>query len=176
MDTKLCRHCKQPIHLEARVCQHCHSPQSWFGNSRDPRSTIAWVVVAVVVVIPLMFFGTDFAINRTMSRNKPVAVPTLVVSDISTRVASTPDGAKIFVLGATRNTSSRDASRIWFRVTMRNGGGKLVDTLLLEDRGLLVPSGKTVPFRLSGLLSIKSLDGIRTEVVVERAKVASEWD
>jgi len=59
---------------------------------------------------------------------------------------------------------------------MRDGGGKLVDTLLLEDRGLLVPSGKTVPFRLSGLLSIKSLDGIRTEVVVERAKVASEWD
>jgi len=46
----------------------------------------------------------------------------------------------------------------------------------LEDRGLLVPGEKSIPFRVSGLLSTGSLDGTRTEVVVERAKVASKWD
>src|SRR5258706_5452720 len=172
MDTKPCRHCKQPIHLEARICQHCLGSQSWFANHRDPRFIVVWLVVVVAVFVPLMFCG----ISRTISGDESIEAPTLVVSDVSTRVTGTPEGARIFVLGLARNTSSHDASRIWFRVTMRDGGGKLVDTLLLEDRGLLVPSGKTVPFRLSGLLSIKSLDGIRTEVVVERAKVASEWD
>jgi len=133
---------------------------------------IGWLVVVAAVFVPLTFFG----INRTISGDEPVEAPTLVVSDVSTRVTTTREGARIFVLGVARNTSSRDASRIWFRVTMRDGGGKLSDTLLLEDRGLLVPSGKTVPFRLSGMLSMDSLDGARTEVVVERAKAASKWD
>ena len=172
MDTKPCRHCKQPIHPEARVCQHCRSSQSWLGNHRDPRFIIVWLLVVVAVFVPLMFFG----INRTISGDEPAEAPTLVVSDVTTRVTATPEGARVFVLGVARNTSSRDASRIWFRVTMRDGGGKLMDTLLLEDRGLLVPSGKTVPFRLCGLLSLGSLDDTRTEVVVERTKVASKWD
>ncbi len=172
MDTKLCRHCKQPIHLEARICQHCRSSQSWWGNNSDPRFMIGWLAVVVAVFVPLVFFG----INRTISGDELAEAPTFAVSDVSTRVTTTREGARIFVLGVARNTSPRDASRIWFRVTMRDGGGKLIDTLLLEDRGLLVPGGKTVPFRLSGLLSIGSLDGTRTEVVVERAKVASKWD
>jgi hypothetical protein len=133
---------------------------------------LGWLVVVVAVFVPLAYFG----INRTISGDEPAGTPNLAVSDISTRVATSREGARIFILGVARNTSSHDASRIWFRVTMRDGGGKLVDTLLLEDRGLLVPSGKTVPFRLSGLLSIDSLDGTRTDVVVERAKVASKWD
>jgi len=133
---------------------------------------IGWLAVVVAVFVPLVFFG----INRTISGDELAEAPTLAVSDVSTRVTTTREGARIFVLGVARNTSPRDASRIWFRVTMRDGGGKLIDTLLLEDRGLLVPGGKTVPFRLSGLLSIGSLDGTRTEVVVERTKVASKWD
>ena len=133
---------------------------------------LGWLVVMVAVFVPLAYFG----INRTISGDEPAETPSLVVSDISTRVTTSQEGARVFVLGVARNTSSHDASRIWFRVTMRDGGGKLVDTLLLEDRGLLVPSGKTVPFRLSGLLSIDSLGGTRTDVVVERAKVASKWD
>jgi len=172
MDTKPCRHCKQPIHLEARVCQHCRSSQSWLANHRDPRFAIGFLVVTFAVLIPLMFFG----INRTISGDGPVDPPTLVVSEVSTRVTTTPEGARIFVLGVARNTSSQDASRIIFRVNIRDGGGKLIDTLLLEDRGLLVPNSKTVPFRISGLLSVGSLDGTRTEVAVERAKVASKWD
>jgi hypothetical protein len=172
MDTKLCRHCKQPIHPEARICQHCRSSQSWLANHRDPRFTITWLVVIVGVVAPLFLFG----MNRTLSGDESGEPPTLTVSDISTRTIATSEGSRVFVLGAARNTSSRDASRIWFRVTMRDGGGKLLDTLLLEDRGLLVPSGKTVPFRISGISSLSSLDGTRTEVVVERARVASKWD
>jgi len=133
---------------------------------------IGWVVVMVVVFVPLAYFG----ITTTFSGDEPVEAPTLTVSDVSTRSTKAPEGARIFVLGTAHNTSSHDASQIWFRVSVRDGGGKLADTLLLQDRGLLVPSGKTVPFRLSGLLSVDSLDGTRTEVVVERAKVAGRWD
>jgi hypothetical protein len=172
MDTRLCRHCKQPIHPEARVCQHCRSSQSWWGNNHDPRFMLGWFVLVVAVFVPLAYFG----INRTISGDEPAEAPNLVVSDVSTRVATKPEGARIFVLGVACNSSSRDASRIWFRVSIRDGGGKLVDTLLLEDRGLLVPSEKSIPFRISGLLSTGSLDGARTEVAVERAKVANKWD
>ena len=79
-------------------------------------------------------------------------------------------------MGTVRNASARDVARIWFRVSVRDGSGALVDTLLIEDRGLIVPAGKSVPFRLSGWLSIRSMDGVRTDVTVERARTAGKWD
>src|SRR6266853_6371283 len=94
MDTKLCRHCKQPIHLEARICQHCRSSQSWWGNNSDPRFMIGWLAVVVAVFVPLVFFG----INRTISGDELAEAPTLAVSDVSTRVTTTREGARIFVL------------------------------------------------------------------------------
>jgi hypothetical protein len=162
----------QPIHAEARVCQHCRNPQSWWANSRDPRFMLVSFLFVMVLIIPLMLFW----IPRTLPKDGPAEPPTLVVSDVSTRLTTASDGTRIFVLGVARNTSSTDATRIWFRVTMREDRGKLVDTLLLEDRGLLVPAGKSVPFRVSGLLGMGSLEGVKTEVVVERASAPSRWD
>jgi hypothetical protein len=174
-DTKPCRHCRQPIHPEARVCQHCRNGQSLWGNNRDPRFVIGVMCLALglsAAFVPLVLFS----VSRFTAAEQVVEPPTVVVGDVSTRVVTTPEGMRLFVMGVARNTSSRDASRIWFRVTIRDAGEKLVDTLLLEDRGLLVPSGKSLPFRISGLLSIGSLDGARTEVVAERATAPSKWD
>ena len=125
---------------------------------------LGWFGLVVAIFVPLAYFG----INRTISADQPAETPDLAVSDVSTRVATTPEGARIFVLGVARNTSSRDASRIWFRVSIRDSGGKLIDTLLLEDRGLLVPGEKSIPFRVSGLLSTGSLDGTRNGKVSPR--------
>jgi hypothetical protein len=117
-----------------------------------------------------------FVLNRVTSSDEPVETPTLVVSDVSPRFQSAPDGVRLFVLGAVRNASAHDASRIWFRVSVLNEGGKIIDSLLLQDPGLVVPSGKSVPFRVSELLSVPASDAARTEVVAERARVATKWD
>ncbi|HEV2038084.1 MAG TPA: hypothetical protein VGQ96_05695 [Candidatus Eremiobacteraceae bacterium] len=61
-------------------------------------------------------------------------------------------------------------------MSVLNDGGKVIDTLLLQDQGLVVPSGKSVPLRVSELLSVPAADAARTEVVVERARVATKWD
>jgi hypothetical protein len=172
MDTKQCRHCKQPIHPDARICQHCRSSQSWWGSQRDLRFAIGWFVLFFVIFMPGMFFF----INRGISSDEPVAVPNLVVSDVSERFVASPEGARLFVLGTVRNTSSSDASRVWFRVNVLNNGGKLIESLLSQEPGLVVPSGKSVQFRVTELLSVPASEAARTEVVVERARVATKWD
>ena len=55
-----------------------------------------------------------------------------------------------------------------------DGAGKSMDTMLLQDPGLVVPSGKAASFRVTDLLSVPSADP--EEVVVERARAASRWD
>ena len=108
--------------------------------------------------------------------DEPVETPTLAVSDVSPRFQSLADGVRLFVVGTVRNTSSHDASRIWFRVRVLNNGGKVIDSLLLQEEGLVAPSGKSVEFRVSGWLSVPSTEAARTEVVVERARAATRWD
>ena len=51
---------------------------------------------------------------------------------------------RALVLGTVRNPSSSDASRIWFRVNVLNDSGNLIESLLLQEPGLVVPSGKSV--------------------------------
>jgi hypothetical protein len=172
MDTKLCRHCKQPIHPDARICQHCGNSQAWWGSQRDPRFAVGWLLLFIVIFIPFM----SFWLPRIVSSDEPVETPTLAVSDVSPRFQSLADGVRLFVVGTVRNTSSHDASRIWFRVRVLNNGGKVIDSLLLQEEGLVAPSGKSVEFRVSGWLSVPSTEGARTEVVVERARAATRWD
>lgn len=172
MDTKRCRHCKEPMQADARVCPHCRSSQWWWGSQRDPRFAISWIVVFLLIFLGFMYYFPRHA----FSDDEPVAAPRLEVSDVSTRVVTTPQGSRLFVLGTVRNASSHDASRVWFRVRIVDGAGKLLDTMLLQDPGLVVPGGKAVPFRVSDLMSTSSADPGRVDVAVERARPASRWD
>jgi hypothetical protein len=169
MDTKPCRHCKQPINPAARMCQHCRSSQSWWANQSDPRFALGLLIVLLLLFVPFMYY----TYGRIPIFDEPVETGSLVISDVSPRFASTPDGTRLFVLGKVHNESTRNASRIWFRVNLYNEGGKLIDSMLLDDRGLVVPSGKVGSFRVTQLLSVAQSDVARTEVVVERS---GAWD
>lgn len=172
METKPCRHCKEPMQVDARICPHCRSSQSWWGSQRDPRFAIGWFALFLVIFVPFMYFFP----RHMLSDDEAAAAPVLAVSDVSPRVVSTSDGHRLFVLGTVRNSSSTDASRVWFRVNVLDGAGKSMDTMLLQDPGLVVPSGKAASFRVTDLLSVPSADPEHVEVVVERARAASRWD
>jgi hypothetical protein len=160
------------MHVDARICPHCRSSQGWWGSQRDPRFAIGWLAISLLVFVPLAFYLP----HHLFSDEQPVVAPVLVVSDVSSRVVATSDGPRLYILGSVRNTSSSDASRVWFRVRVLDGSGKLVDTMLLQDSGLLVPSGKAVSFRVSDSLSVPSADPGHIEVMVERARPTSRWE
>ncbi len=62
MGTKECRHCKQPIHHDARRCQHCQGMQSWIADQKDPR------MVALVFIPLVLILGGFMIMARTISK------------------------------------------------------------------------------------------------------------
>ena len=124
-----------------------------------------------------IFGGFFFFMRSTFEPGEDhSAPPRLSVSEIESRVVSAPDGRRIYVLGRVQNTSSRDAASVWFRINLFDGANHLIDTLLLESRGLVVPGDGTTMFRVVGPTSVTAAEIKRTEVLVDRAKVRSKWD
>ena len=130
------------------------------------------MVLIFAAFVPFMYYTT----TRSFSGEEPIALSSLVVSDVKFRFVPASDGTRLFVLGAVRNTSATDASRIWFRVNVVNESGKVTDSMLLQESGLVVPGGKSAPFRVADILSVPSSEVARTDVVVERARAAGKWD
>ena len=62
METKECRHCKQPIHKDARRCQHCQGMLGWISDQKDPRT------LAVVFIPLLIIIGIVFTMTRTITK------------------------------------------------------------------------------------------------------------
>jgi len=129
-------------------------------------------VILLVFLVPAIYFL--FHIDAPVSG--PVTMPVITVSDTSFRYVTASDGTRLFALGRAQNTSHRDAARIWFRVNLLDGAGRLLDSFLVEAGGLIVPGGQTVPFRVTGPVSVSEREIKRAEVSVERAKVRSKWD
>ncbi len=57
METKECRHCKQPIHKDARRCQHCQGMQGWISDQKDPRM-LALVLIPLILILGSVVFMT----------------------------------------------------------------------------------------------------------------------
>jgi len=172
IDTKPCRHCRQPIAVDARLCQHCHGYQSWTANERDPRYWVVWPILVFVVLAAFLFLmRTTFEPGE--DHGQP---PRLTVSETTTRVVPASDGQRIFVLGRVQNTSSNDAATIWFRVNLFDESNQLVDSFLAQSQGLVVPGNGSTTFRVVGSISVAAANVKRVEVTVERAKVRSKWD
>src|SRR5712664_3667759 len=108
MDTKECRHCKQPIHPQARICQHCKGNQGWFASQTDPRFSLVILGLFLLILVPLFIWLPDMMFSST----NRVGVPKLVVAGTSVRYIGTPDGARVLALGQLRNESELEASRI----------------------------------------------------------------
>lgn len=172
MDTKECRHCRQLIHIKARLCQHCHGYQSWWANQRDPRFAVILVVIVLVILSPLVYLASRLDTLTSGS----VETSVIRISNTSFRYVTASDGTRLFVLGRAENTSRHDAARIWFRVNLLDDAGHLLDSLLLEAGGLVVPGGQAVPFRVTSLVSVSQREIKRAEVSVERAKARGKWD
>ena len=113
MDTKQCRHCRQPIDRDARLCQFCHGYQSWLSSQRDPRFALVWIVIILLVVA--LFVG---GVSRSFPDTERAAPPSLTVTNVSTRMVTTPEGQQLFVLGDVHNLSPHDAVSVWFRVRL----------------------------------------------------------
>jgi hypothetical protein len=172
MNTKECRHCKQPIHVQARVCQHCKSNQGWLAGQSDPRFTLVWVGLIVVMMVLLSLW-----LPRIMeSSDEPRSSPMVVVSATSVRYAATTEGTRVFALGEIRNESGIEASRIWLRLELFDASDRLIDTLMQEQSGLIVPPSGTKPYRLTGLTSVSPKDVKRAVVTVERARARERYD
>jgi hypothetical protein len=172
IDTKPCRHCRQPVAVDARLCQHCHGFQSWWANQRDPRYQLIWPVL-VLALMAGFFLLMQRQFDPIEDRGEP---PHLAVSDTSSRVVAASEGQRMFVLGRVQNTSSRDAATVWFRVNLFDDANHVVDSFLAQSPGLIVPGNGSVAFRVFGPLSVAAADVKRTEVTVERAKARSKWE
>jgi len=172
MDTKECRHCKQPIHAQARICQHCKGSQSWIANQTDPRFLAMTLGLIVLIVVPLFILLS----SQLSSLTESAAAPAVLVTGTSVRYTDTPEGARVFVLGRIQNTSRVDASRIWFRVELFDASDRLLDTLLQEQSGLVVPGSGSKPFRITGLISVAPTEVKRTAVSVERVRERGKYD
>jgi len=171
-DTKPCRHCRQPIEVEARLCQHCHGFQSWWANDRDPRYWIVWPVLILALAAAFFFvMGSKFEPGEDHR-----APPHLTVSHTSSRIVPAPDGLRVFVIGRIENGSSQDAANIWFRVNLFDEASHLVDSLLAQNPGLIVPGNGNAMFRVVGPTNAQPAEVKRTEVTIERARVRSKWD
>jgi len=172
MDTKECRHCKQPIHPQARVCQHCKGNQGWFAGQADPRFSLVILGVFLLILIPLFIWLPDLILSST-DRGSP---PKLTVAGTSVRYASAPDGTRVFALGQVRNESGVEASRIWLRLELFDASDRLLDTLLQEQSGLVVPRAGTKPFRITAVTGASPKDVRRVVVSVERVKERGRYD
>ena len=172
METKPCRHCRQPIAGDARRCQHCHGYQSWFADHRDPRYWIAAPIV-VFAFVGAFVYMMRAVVEPSEDRGE---TPKLTVSDVSSRIVPAPEGPRLFVLGNVRNASPRDGAKIWFRVSIHDDRDALVDAFIAESYGLIAPANGTASFRVVAPTTVASLDRMRVDVAVDRARSRTKWD
>jgi predicted nucleic acid-binding Zn ribbon protein len=169
MNTKECRHCRQPIHAQARVCQHCQSIQGWFASQRDPRFALVLVGLLLLLVVPIFAWLPSLIAE-------PGGRPNLSVSGTTVRYSSAPEGTRVFALGQIQNESGVDASRVWLRLELFDASDRLVDTLMQDQSGLIVPRSGTRPFRITGLIGASPNEVKRVAVTVERARERGRYD
>jgi hypothetical protein len=149
VEQKSCRQCCLPIAKKARLCPHCHGYQSWVAGQTDPR------ILLVVLVVFVLFVG--FIVFVEMRRGESDDTENLIVKQTQHYVATAPEQNTLYVIGSV--TPNNEPRRRWcnayFRVTVLNAEGKLVDTFLVREKLALGDAGKATPVRVSGRLAVK---------------------
>jgi hypothetical protein len=173
MDTKPCRHCKQPIHKDARRCQHCLSAQSWMADHKDPR--YLFVTLAAIIVIMAIFVGF-MNLMPDMLTGGQGEPPVLAVSEVEYVFGTGSVSDRIFVMGELTNETGTDAAAPVLRTNLWNNGGKLLDSFLDEARRLVVPAHGKARFRVDALTPVTPSDIGRIEVLVERNRARNRFD
>jgi len=173
MSTKACRHCKQPIHSDARICHHCKSVQSWFGSQKDPRFALLGLGIVALLLVVMLLYVPDFLLGGLNGNREEIV---LQVSDYEVDFDSTSDGTRLSVLGQVKNRSNIDATGIWIRVDLENSSGKLLDSILVRQDGLIVPAGESRPVRVMGPTITAPENVANVSVTVERERRRGRYD
>jgi hypothetical protein len=173
MDTKECRHCKQPIHKDARRCHHCQSAQSWMADQKDPR--YLWFALAVIIGLLAIFIGLANKMPDFVSGQES-GTPELSVSDIQFVFGTGTNSDRIFVMGELSHVDGPGAARIVLRVNLFNQEGALIDSFLDEPRDLVVPHREKARFRVQTITPMAPSDVAKAEVIVERSRSRGRFD
>jgi hypothetical protein len=173
METKECRHCKQPIHKDARRCQHCQGMQSWISDQKDPRM---WVVIFVPLFLIL---GGVIMMSRTITKlpeRSEINPASLSVANITYRFGNSANRDYIYVYGDLSNASNLDASRTYLRVNLLDQQNKLIDTFVQDTDCVTVPAKETKRFRIVAYTPARPEEVKKAEVIVDRCRAKGRWD
>ena len=173
MQTKECRHCKQPIHQDARRCQHCQGMQGWISDQKDPRMLAA-------LFIPLIFIlGIVMVMTRTITKlpeRSDLAPESLTVKKVSYRFGSGPSSDKIFVAGEITNSSGVDAGKTCLRVNLLGSKDNVIDSFVQSMDASSIPAKGMIRFRLVAETPALKAEIMKASVTVERSRAKGRWD
>ena len=173
METKECRHCKQPIHKDARRCQHCQGMQSWISDQKDPRMWMLAFVPLVIFLVLIFFVFRD--VTKPLERSE-LSPSSLSIKDVSYRYGTGPSSSTIFVSGEVSNTSEQDAGKTCLRVNLLGQHDKLIDSFVQSMDVSFVPAKGTSRFRLVAGTPARPEEIRKAAVVVERIRARGRWD
>ncbi len=173
METKDCRHCKQPIHKDARRCQHCQGMQGWISDQKDPRM---WVVVFVPLLIFLAgMFWMSRAVTKPLERSE-ISKSSLSIANVSYRFGNTPKGDRIFVYGEVSNASAAETGQTCLRVNLLGQDNKIIDSFVQSMDSSGMPGRETKRFRIVAETPARPDEIKKAEVLVERVRAKGRWD
>ena len=173
METKECRHCKQPIHRDARRCQHCQGMQSWISDQKDPRM-IAVVFIPLVLVFVYGYFQLK-SVTKPIERSE-MNPASLSVANITYRFGNAANRDYVYVYGDLSNSTSLDAGKIYLRVNLFDQKNTLIDTFVQDPDCASVPAKDSKRFRIVAYTPAKPEEIKKAEVVVERVRARGRWD
>jgi len=145
METKECRHCKQPIHKDARRCQHCQAMQGWISDQKDPR-----MYMMIFVPLLLIMAGTIWmsrTITKPMERHD-IEKASLTVANVSYRFGTDSKNERIFVYGEVTNASAVEAGQTCLRVNLLGQDNKIIDSFVQSMDSSWISARETKRFRI----------------------------
>lgn len=173
METKECRHCRQPIHKDARRCQHCQGMQTWISDQKDPRM---WVVIFVPLLLILVgTFWMSRAITKPLERSE-IEKASLSISNVSYRFGSDSKSDRVFVYGEVSNASAVEAGQTCLRVNLFGRDNKIIDSFVQSMDSSWISAHETKRFRIMADTPARQDEIKKAEVVVERVRAKGRWD
>ncbi len=173
METKECRHCKQPIHRDARRCQHCQGMQGWISDQKDPR-ILALLFIPLLLLIVYAFYQFRL-VTEPLDRNA-INGTSISISNVSYRFGADSKHDRIFVSGEVSNASAVDAGQTRLRVNLFGQENKIIDSFVQNLDSSGISARETKRFRLVADTPAKPEEIKKAEVVVERVRARGRWD
>lgn len=173
METKECRHCKQPIHKDARRCQHCQGMQGWIADQKDPR--LQFLVFGILLAFVAAIYPMMRMVTKPLARGE-INPESLSVANVTYRFGNSANRDYIYVYGDLSNASDLDAQQTYLRVNLLDQSNKQVDTFVQDASCVSVTAKATKRFRVVAYTPARAEEIKKAEVIVERVRARGKWD